>query len=99
MDVSLLQNWLNLPAGPWPPDDRTLLGFTPGKPLDPAMVELRALEQMERLRPHQLKHPEVVTEGMNCLAQAMINLSTPVPKTITEAKITKPAAIAQEPAS
>jgi hypothetical protein len=82
MDYGQLRKWLGLPPGPWPPDDRELLGLPPG-PLDAAAVELRALEQMDRLRPHQLRHPELITEGMNRLAQAMIALSdigaTPVP--------------------
>jgi hypothetical protein len=41
----------------------------------PDQVELRALEQMEKLRPHQLVQPDLVTEGMNRLAQALIALT------------------------
>jgi hypothetical protein len=74
MDAGLLRSWLGLLPGPWPPDDREILGLADG-PADPAAVELRALEQMDRLRPHQLRHPELVTEGMNRLAQAMIALT------------------------
>jgi hypothetical protein len=33
------------------------------------------MERMERLRPHQLKYPELVTEGMNRLAQALVCLT------------------------
>ncbi len=69
-----MRKWLGLPPGSWPPDDREILGLPPG-PVEPAAVELRALEQMDRLRPHQLRHPELVTEGMNRLAQAMIALT------------------------
>jgi hypothetical protein len=74
MDAGLLRTWLGLPPGPWPPDDREILGLADG-PADPATVELRALAQMDRLRPHQLRYPELVTEGMNRLAQAMIALT------------------------
>ncbi len=74
MNTELILTWLTLPPGPWPPDDRTLLGLPPGPPvvLD---VEQRALAQMEKLRPHQLVHPDLVTEGMNRLAQALIGLT------------------------
>lgn len=78
MDTGLLCDWLGLPRGAWPPDDRTLLGLPPG-PADPAAVETCALEKMERLRPHQLLHPELVTEGMNRLAQALVNLAAAGP--------------------
>jgi len=77
MDTTLLRSWLGLPAGPWPPDDATLLGLPPGS--DAALAERRALELMGRLRSHQLVHPELVTEGMNRLAQALIGLSSGVP--------------------
>ncbi|HET6572544.1 MAG TPA: hypothetical protein VFG68_03000 [Fimbriiglobus sp.] len=71
MDTNLLRSWLGLPPGPWPPDDRALLGL-PAGPTDAADAERRALTQMGRLRPHQLVHPELVTEGMNRLAQALL---------------------------
>jgi hypothetical protein len=74
MDGNLLRNWLGLPPGPWPPDDRTLLGLP--EHADPAEVERRALLLMGRLRPHQLLHPELVTEGMNRLAQAMLAVTS-----------------------
>lgn len=75
MDTALLLQWLGLPPGPWPPEDRALLGLPPA----PASVsatdaEQQALARMEKLRPHQLKHPELVTEGMNRLAQALIGV-------------------------
>ncbi|MBN9521038.1 hypothetical protein J0H58_21385 [bacterium] len=72
MDLALLRSWLDLPenAG-WPPAPHTLLGLPPG-PADPADAEARALDRMDRLRPHQLVHPELVTEGMTRLAQALI---------------------------
>lgn len=81
MDLALLRSWLDLPAdAPWPPDPHTLLGVPPG-PVDPADAESRALDRMDRLRPHQLLHPELVTEGMTRLAQALIAFTeaTPAP--------------------
>jgi len=71
MDTRLLQSWLELPPGPWPPPPSDLLGL----PIlaDAAEAERRALKLMSRLRPHQLIHPELVTEGMNRLAQAMLS--------------------------
>lgn len=74
MNTDLLCEWLSLPVGNWPPDDRVLLGLPPG-PLTALDVETRALAQMERLRPHQLVHADLVTEGMNRLAQALISLT------------------------
>ena len=74
MNTDPLLNWLSLPAGAWPPDDRTLLGL-PSGPLTALEVETRALAQMERLRTHQLVHGDLVTEGMNRLAQALIALT------------------------
>jgi len=71
MDTNQLRSWLGLPPGPWPPDDRTLLGL-PAGPVDAADAERRALALMGRLRPHQLVNPELVTEGMNRLAQALL---------------------------
>ncbi len=77
MNTALLLQWLELPPGPWPPDDRALLGLPDGL-VDPIRAETNALARMEFLRPHQLKHPEIVTEGMNRLAQSLIALaSTP----------------------
>jgi len=77
MNTDLLLNWLNLPPGNWPPDERALLGI-PAGPVDAALAEQNALARMEQLRPYQLKHPELVTEGMNKLAQALLSLITPV---------------------
>ncbi len=78
MNLALLQQWLSLSAGVWPPDDRVLLGLPPG-PVDADLAEQNALARMETLRPHQLLHPELVTEGMNRLAQALIAVSAPPP--------------------
>jgi hypothetical protein len=78
MDTALLRTWLGLPAGPWPPPDRELLGL-PAGPLDPAAVEAAALDRMARLRTHQLVHPDLVTEGMNRVARAMLAVGTAAP--------------------
>ena len=90
MNTALLLQWLNLPPGPWPPDERVLLGLAAG-PVDAARAEANALARMEQLRPHQLKHPEVVTEGMNRLAQALIALSAPVDADSPTVSLRKPA--------
>jgi len=74
MDSDKLRSWLGLPPGPWPPDDRTLLGLGSG-PVTAAEAERRALGLMAKLRPHQLVHPDLVTEGMNRLAQALLAVS------------------------
>ncbi|HEY2908694.1 MAG TPA: hypothetical protein VGI99_00520 [Gemmataceae bacterium] len=79
MDYNLLRTWLGLPPGAWPPDHYVLLGFSPGQ-VEPAAIEPRVLRQMDRLRQNQLLHPELVTEGMNRLAQALITLTDPIGK-------------------
>jgi hypothetical protein len=76
MDITPLQKWLSLPAGPWPPDDRALLGLPATGLVDADEAEQNALARMEWLRPHQLIHPELVTEGMNRLAQALIAVTS-----------------------
>ena len=76
MDADLLRSWLDLPPGAWPPADRALLGLPTDGPLDPAAVEAAALDRMARLRTHQLLHPDLVTEGMNRVAQAMMAVGT-----------------------
>lgn len=77
MDHDRLCSWLGLPFGSWPPDHYALLGLPRGGG-NVAEVEARVLDRMERLRPHQLLHPELVTEGMNRLAQALVCLTDPV---------------------
>jgi hypothetical protein len=84
VDRSLLRTWLGLAPGPWPPDHYALLGLPPGE-CDPAAVESRVLAAMDRLRPHQLLHPELVTEGMNRLAQALVCLTDPVARAAYDA--------------
>lgn len=75
MNTALLAQWLQLPPGPWPPEPRAILGIADGS-VDASLAESNALARMEMLRPHQLKHPEIVTEGMNRLAQALIALTS-----------------------
>lgn len=97
MDYTLLRSWLGLPPGPWPPDHYTLLGLPPGVG-DPAAVESRVMERMDLLRRNQLLHPELVTEGMNRLAQALITLTDPVGKAAYDAEIGIPVAAPPKPA-
>ncbi len=61
----------------WPPDHYALLGLPRGIG-DFAEIEARVLDRMELLRPHQLLHPDAVTDGMNRLAQALVCLTDPV---------------------
>ena len=85
MDTAPLLQWLGLPPGSWPPEDRTLLGLPPAPAVvSAAEAEQQALARMETLRPHQLRHPELVTEGMNRLAQALIAVmaAAPVPEAV-----------------
>jgi hypothetical protein len=77
MSRELLCTWLDVSATPWPPSHYALLGLAPGEGAAEE-VEQRVLERMERLRHYQLTHPDLVTEGMNLLAQAMICLTDPV---------------------
>ncbi|WP_439620889.1 hypothetical protein [Gemmata sp.] len=76
MDVALLRSWLALPPGPWPPDHYALLGLDRGA-TDPAAIEAVVLAKMDHLRAHQLRHPDLATEGMNRLVQALVCLTDP----------------------
>jgi hypothetical protein len=89
VDHSLLRSWLGLSPGPWPPDHYALVGLTPG-PVDPEDVERIVLDRMARLRSHQLLHPEVVTEGMNRLAQALVCLTDPIAKAVYDTELGLP---------
>jgi len=82
---------LALPPGPWPPDHYTLLGIASGYN-DPAAIERVVLDRMARLRSHQLLHPELVTEGMNRLAQALVCLTDPAAKSVYDAELGVPPA-------
>jgi hypothetical protein len=79
MEPELIQSWLELPPGSWPPDHYTLLGLKPGEN-EPAHVEQQVHERMQRLRTYQLTHPELATEAMNRLAQALVCLTDPEAK-------------------
>jgi hypothetical protein len=79
-DRRQLRQWLGLtPQGDWPPSAEELLGYlcpqhTPQQTLALSYEELeaRVLDCIEKLRPYQVKYPELVTEAMNCLAQALL---------------------------
>src|SRR3954451_19409420 len=73
MNPELLCRWLELPAQPWPPEHRALLGIGQDEP-DLQDLERHVQERMAKLRCYQLSHPEEATEGMNRLAQAFITL-------------------------
>lgn len=77
MNIELLREWLSLPPGDWPPDHYSLIGLEPGTipDDDPSQIEELALDRMECLRRHQIRHQDEVTEGMNRLALAMACLS------------------------
>jgi hypothetical protein len=85
MDYTLLQSWLRLPAGSWPPDYYTLLDL-PVEQAEAGPIEQRVMERMEVLRRHQIRHPELVTEGMNQLAQALVCLTDPDEKAAYDLK-------------
>jgi hypothetical protein len=74
MDHNLLCSWLGLPAGCWPPNHYALLGIEPGVS-DVTLIEAKVHERMGILRRYQLTNPELATEAMNRLAQAMICLT------------------------
>ncbi|CAN5617938.1 hypothetical protein BH11PLA2_BH11PLA2_19190 [soil metagenome] len=78
MDTDQLRKWLGLPPGEWPPPPHVLLGMN-ADVTDANAVQDRALAQMEKLRPYQLMSPELVTEGMNRLAQALISMEEAKP--------------------
>jgi hypothetical protein len=79
MSHDLLCAWLKIPADRWPPDHYTLLGLDPGE-ADPVRIEQHVHQRHECLLRYQLMHPELVTEGMNRLAQAFNCLSDPAAK-------------------
>ncbi len=79
MSIELICSALDLPPDRWPPDHYSLLGLTAGA-VDPAAVEERVLDRMERLRRYQLAHPDIVTDAMNRLAQALVCLTDPAAK-------------------
>ena len=76
MDQQLVSTWLQLPLVDWPPDHYTLLGLKPGEG-DVARIEQQVYQRMEMVRRYQLTHPELATEVMNRLAQALVCLTDP----------------------
>src|SRR5262245_21754871 len=74
MNYDLIRTWLDLPAGTWPPEPLALLGLAPGG-ADLHQIEQRVHERMEKVRRYQLTHPELATEAMNRLAQALVTLT------------------------
>ncbi len=76
MNRDKLYRWLELSAGPWPPDHYTLVGLPPGEGTA-AAIEARILERLELLRRYQLAHPDEATEGMSQLARALDCLTSP----------------------
>jgi hypothetical protein len=86
----LICAWLGLSVKTWPPDHYTLLGLPPGES-DPALIEQRVHERLERLRCYQLAHPELVTEAMNRLAQAFVCLTDPAAKQEYDQQLLSPA--------
>jgi len=89
MDMDLLCTWLKLPRGSWPPNHYAILGLEPGMH-DPIAIEERVHERMEILRRYQLTNPELATEAMNRLAQAMICLTDERTRAVYQAEFFPP---------
>jgi hypothetical protein len=98
MSHEIIQGWLKLPAGSWPPDHYTLLGLPPGEQ-DVARIERHVQERLDIVRRHQLVHPEQATEAMNHLARAFMCLTDSVTKQAYDTRLLglSPAAV-REPA-
>lgn len=104
MDFNIIQGWLDLPAGNWPPDPYTLLGVQPGEK-NLQRIEQQVQERLARVRGYQLSYPEQATEAMNRLAQAFWQLTetakpaqaSPAPASFPESSTNSgpPKAIAQ----
>jgi hypothetical protein len=95
MSTDLICSALGLRPDQWPPDHYILLGLPVGD-VDPAAVEGRVLDRMERLRRYQLAHPDAVTDAMNRLAQALVCLSDPAAKRNYDATL-RPMPLPQAP--
>ena len=74
MSHELICEWLELPAGAWPPDHYRLLGLAPGES-DAQLIEQRIHQRLESVRRYQMTHPDQATEAMNRLAQAYVCLT------------------------
>lgn len=79
MSHELICQWLDLPAGSWPPDHYRLLGLERGES-DPELIEQRVHQRLDAVRHYQMMHPEQATEAMNRLAQAYVCLTDPASK-------------------
>ncbi len=80
--IQLLRQWLRLsPGREWPPPAAELLGLPPEPNAE--IVEQQVLERLQWLRAYQTTYPDLVTEGMNRLAQAMLELLERIPPTRT----------------
>jgi hypothetical protein len=86
MDQQLVSAWLQLPHVDWPPDHYSLLGLKQGE-ADIARIEQQVYERMEKVRRYQLTHPELATEVMNRLAQALVCLTDAAAKQAYDAAL------------
>src|SRR5438477_2934457 len=86
MDHRLICSWLGISPDQWPPDHYTLLNLEPGE-ADRERIEQHAHERLACLRRYQLANPELATEAMNRLAQAVVCLTDPVAKTAYDAAL------------
>lgn len=91
MQHDLVCQWLDLPSGDWPPDHYVLLGLRPGED-NVGLIEQNVYERMEIVRRYQLTHPELATEAMNRLAQALVCLTDPHAKKLYDSKLAVPGA-------
>jgi len=76
MNRELISSILGVPAEPWPPDHYALIGLEPAQ-VTAAIVEQRVQQLSSRLRAYQLAEPELVTDALNRLAQALNCLTDP----------------------
>ncbi|HLJ96916.1 MAG TPA: hypothetical protein VKU02_27380 [Gemmataceae bacterium] len=97
MDRELIQSWLQLPPGNWPPDHYTLLGLKPGEG-DAVRIEQQVHERMQRLRSYQLTHPELASQAMNTIAQALVCLTDPNAKSAYDRQLFGKHAVEEQPA-
>jgi hypothetical protein len=82
MNHELICAWLGLPAEAWPPDHYRLLGLDPGEH-DVGVIEQRVQQRLDAVRRYQMTHPDLATEAMNRLAQALVCLTAMRRKTST----------------
>src|SRR5437660_548458 len=92
MNHEMICGWLGLPAGAWPPDHYRLLGLDPGDH-EVDVIEQRVQQRLDAVRRYQMTHPELATEAMNRLAQALVCLTATRTKTrLKRSCVTPPAA-------